>query len=263
MSTQTNSVKPVRTATDARAERTCRAAQKSAQGRAVSDRDADALLPTYDPTDAYPALSSRNLDRREARDAYRAANEDYGSSRVTSGEFFTNCANPSDANFNRMAPASHLSRAAASDMIAREIDRILSALHLEDAVREIVDLRLSGLSLQEVADRFGTNKQTIARRLDGVGKKLAIFLNEDQSCGLDAVFQSMTLRSIHHGLTTGRAAAEANVCDCGSWSNRAQRVKGKEGEYTFHCQHCKQKRTASEFKALIQGQGPAGALRGS
>ncbi len=254
MSTQTTQTRTSRTVANARADRARRAAQKPAGGRAVTDRDADALLPSYDPADAYPALSSRNLDRREARDAYRAANEEFGT--FGSRDIpFVQSANPSDANFNRLAPASHLSRAAASDMTAREIDRILSALHLEEGVREIVDLRLSGLSLQEVADRFGTNKQTIARRLDGVGKKLALFLNEDQSCGLDAVFQSMTLRSIHHGLTTGRAAAEASVCDCASHQFRVQRVKGKEGEFSWHCTNCRAKYDKSSFEALRQGQG--------
>ncbi|MGI4791992.1 MAG: hypothetical protein ACRYFS_24480 [Janthinobacterium lividum] len=241
--------KTVRTAAEARAER----AARTARVRPITDADTDALLPVYDVSDAYPALSSRTISRREERDNFRRALTVADFSELPGNTQQSDTHNVNDANFNRAAPAVGLSRAAMDAMTAREIDRILAALDLSAEMDVIVRLRLDDWSLQQIGDHLGENKQTIARRIDSVGKKLALFWYTDKKCGLDEVYQSIALRHIHHELTGGRPAVPASVCQCASHQFRVQRVKGQEGVNTYHCTNCRAKYDKPGFDALRQG----------
>ena len=237
----------VRTTAAARAERAGRRPAPRTSAAAL-EAATDALIGPYNPQEDYPALSGRNLTRREIRDAARRESALMPSS---GGNLDTFGMNVNDSTFNRIVPAHSVQGPVLRAQADAEVERILAALELSPELLEVIRLRLAGNSLAEIAAEFHTTKQTIARRIDGMGKKLALFWYSDQGYGMDSVYLNTACRHIHHSLSDPRTTEPASVCDCGSWSSRMQKVKGKEGEYTYHCENCKKKRTASEFKEMI------------
>ncbi len=245
----------VRTPAHARAQR----AARRAAPRPVTDAAVDALIGSYDPQDAYPALTSRNLRRREERDMAR---REFGTEEKTAESLGggTGCpngvtlpgANVGDANFNRITAPSCVTASVLDDMASAEVERILTALKLPDDTARMVRLRLEGWTLQQIADDYGTNKQAIDRRMNGVGKALSLYWLSDPLFGLASVYRDEALRHVHHTLAGGRPAVDASVCRCASHQFRVQRVKGAAGQFTWHCTNCRRKYSESEYKALSQ-----------
>lgn len=257
MSTQTTQTQTPRTPAQARAERAARKSKNSSFVfvRPVTDEAADALLPAYDRADAYPALSSRNLARRESRDAYRRDTRDgnVGFYAADLGQ----CANVNDANFNRAAAPSGPAAAALSALDDAEVERTLAALRLPALTESMVRLRLEGLSLAEIGARAGMSKQSVDDRLKSAVSALALFWLDDESCGTASVIRDAFHRSLHHALARGRACVAAAVCDCASHQFRVQRVKDSDA-VTFHCEACKKKYSAGEYRAMAGGNAPWG-----
>ena len=243
-----NASQTPRTPAQARAER----AARRAPARPVTDADTDALLGLYDKDAEYPALTSRNMKRREDRDRDKRESENPTEKGGDDGEF-TDWFNPNSPNYNKAVPNTHVTNTVLDDLAARDLEQLLRALCLSPGETEIVHSRLAGATFEEIAQEQGTNKQAIHRRAMNVRLKMAEYQNEDQSYGLASVYRAETNRHLYRALAGGVRQAGAS-CDCARQQARRQQDTARgasAGSHAFFCENCGRKFTEGEWKELV------------